>query len=163
MDELGPGVGTEKNAAKHLALAIGDRLPAVYGGPRTAIAAYRWKTDFEENAKILAVAGALPEMNHNEIEAWSGPLARELYLVLLRDREEGLEITRRFALLRELIGPGAAGVAEVSTRGGGYLARLLSLAYLGQWTSYYLAIVRGVDPWSVPVLDALKGRMRTDR
>ncbi len=135
----------------------------VYGGPVTGTTAYRWKTDFEENSKTFAAAGVLPEMNHNEIEAWSGPLARELYLVLLRDREEGPEIARRFGLLRELIGPGAAGVAEVSTRGGGYLARLLSLAYLGQCTSYYLAIVRGVDPWSVPVLDALKGRMRTDR
>ena len=162
-DELGTPRPTATNEAKRLAQAIGNHLPVVYGGPVTGTTAYRWKTDFEENSKTFAAAGVLPEMNHNEIEAWSGPLARELYLVLLRDREEGPEITRRFALLRELIGPGAAGVAEVSTRGGGYLARLLSLAYLGQWTSYYLAIVRGVDPWSVPVLDALKGRMRTDR
>jgi len=160
--ELGPARPTATNEAKRLAQAIGDHLPVVYGGPLTGTTAYRWKTDFEENSKTFAAAGVLPEMNHNEIEAWSGPLARELYLVLLRDREEGPEITRRFGLLRELIAPGAAGVAEASTRGGSYLARLLSLAYLGQWTSYYLAILRGVDPWSVPVLDALKGRMRSD-
>ena len=100
-------------------------------------------------------------MNHNEIEAWSAPLARQLSLVLLRDGEEGREIARRFGLLRELIGSGAAGVVEASTRGDSVIARLLSLASLGQWTSYYLAILRGVDPWSVPVLDALKGRMRS--
>ena len=32
---------------------IGDRLPAVYGGPLTGAVAYRWKTDLEENAKAL--------------------------------------------------------------------------------------------------------------
>lgn len=161
--ELGPARPAAANEAKRLAQAIGQFLPVVYGGPVTGVAAYRWKTDFEENAKTFAAAGVLPEMNHNEIEGWSGRLARELYLVLLRDRDEGAEIARRFGLLRELVGPGAAGIAEASTRGGSCLARLLSLTYLGQWTSYYLAILRGVDPWSVPVLDALKGRMRSDR
>src|SRR5436309_13914800 len=70
--ELGPTRATAQNEAKRLALAIGDRLPAVYGGPATGAVAYRWKTDLEENAKILALAGTLPEMTHNEIEAWRG-------------------------------------------------------------------------------------------
>jgi hypothetical protein len=30
---------------------------------------------------------------------------------------------------------------------------------LGQWTSYYLAMLRGVDPWLAPTLDAFKARL----
>jgi glucose/mannose-6-phosphate isomerase len=161
--ELGPGQPADHNAAKRLALDIGPRLPVVYGGPVTGAVAYRWKTDLEENAKAFAVAGTLPEMNHNEIEAWSGPLARTLHLVLLRDHGEAPEIARRFTLLQELIGPAAGGVSEAWSRGRSPLARLLSLAYLGQWASYYLAVVRAVDPWPVPVLDALKGRLAAAR
>ncbi len=157
--ELAPARPAAANEAKRLALDIGDRLPVVYGGPVTGPAAYRWKTDFEENAKAFAVAGTLPEMNHNEIEAWSGPLARQLHLVLLRDRGESAEIARRFALVRELVGGAAGGVSEAWTRGTGLLARLLALLYLGQWTSFYLAVLRAVDPWPVPVLDAFKGRL----
>ena len=37
---------------------------------------------------------------------------------------------------------------------------LLSLVYLGQWTSYYLALRRGVDPWAVPLLEEVKRRLR---
>jgi len=37
-----------------------------------------------------------------------------------------------------------------------------SLAYLGQWTSYYLALLRGVDPWTVPLLDELKRRVHVE-
>jgi glucose/mannose-6-phosphate isomerase len=158
-EELGPDRPTDGNAAKRLAHAIGDRLPAVYGGPLTAAAAYRWKTDLEENAKVLAVAGAVPAMNHNEIEAWGGPAARQRHVVLLRDEGEPPEIARRFALMREMLGPAAGGVSETWARGGGRLARLLSLAYMSLWVSFYLAMLRGVDPWPVPMLEEVKRRL----
>jgi glucose/mannose-6-phosphate isomerase len=158
--ELAPERPLEANEAKRLAVAIGTRWPAVYGGPVTGPVAYRWKTDFEENAKVFGLAGALPEMNHNTIEAWRTPLARDLHLVLLRDDREEPEIARRFALLRDLVGGAAGGVSECRTRGRSALARLLSLTYLGQWASFYLAALRGVDPWSVPTLDEVKRRLQ---
>ncbi|MBI2206980.1 MAG: bifunctional phosphoglucose/phosphomannose isomerase [Candidatus Rokubacteria bacterium] len=157
--ELGPDRPTATNEAKRLAVAIGTRMPAIYGGPDTGAIAYRWKTDVEENAKTFALAGALPEMSHNEIEAWRAPSAAALHLLLLRDAAEPPEIARRFAILRDLVASAAGGVSESWTRGSSRLARLLSLVYVGQWTSYYLALLRGIDPWSVPLLDELKRRM----
>jgi glucose/mannose-6-phosphate isomerase len=134
-------------------------MPAVYGGPATGPIAYRWKTDLAENAKVFALAGALPEMNHNEIEAWQGVGARRMRAVLLRDAAEPPPIAHRFAVLQELIAPAAGSVTEVWTRGSAPLARLLSLVYLGQWVSFYLAMLAGVDPWPIPLLDALKRRL----
>jgi glucose/mannose-6-phosphate isomerase len=157
--ELAPQRAADVNQAKRVALAIADRLPVVYGGPTTAAVAYRWKTDLEENGKTFAVAGTLPEMNHNEIEAWRAPRTTGFHLVLLRDTEESPEMTSRFALLHELVAPVVGGVSEVWSRGSGSLARLLGLAYLGQWVSFYLAVLRGVDPWAVPTLDAFKARL----
>jgi glucose/mannose-6-phosphate isomerase len=157
--DLGPERPATANEAKRLALALGTRLPVIYGGPTTGVVAYRWKTDLEENAKAFAAAGALPEMNHNEIEAWGGPSARQMHLVLLRDPEETPEVSRRFAIMEELIGGAVGGSSEVWARGTSCLARLLSLVTLGQWTSYYLAMLRGVDPWLAPTLDAFKARL----
>lgn len=159
--ELATERPTATNEAKRLAVAVGQRMPAIYGGPETGTVAYRWKTDVEENAKTFALAGTLPEMNHNEIEAWRAPGAAALHLVLLRDTAEPPEIARRFDVLQDLVAGAAGGVSESWTRGRGRLARLLSLTYLGQWTSYYLALLRGADPWSVPLLDELKRRMGT--
>ena len=170
--ELVPGRPAGDNEAKRLALSIGDRLPVIYGGPTTGAVAYRWKTDVdlyndsrsevnvEENAKRFALAGTLPEMNHNEIEAWQGPAAKAMHVVLLRDAAEPPEIAQRFHILRDMIGSSAGGLSEARGRGTGRLARLLTLAYLGQWTSYYLAVLRGRDPWSVPLLDEFKRRVR---
>jgi glucose/mannose-6-phosphate isomerase len=152
-----------RNEAKQLALALAPRMPVIYGGPATGVVAYRWKTDLEENAKVFAVAGVLPEMHHNEIEAWRLPVARRLHLLLLRDPAEPPEIAARFAVLVELAGLAAGGVSQVWARGQGILARLLSLVALGQWTSFYLAMLRGVDPWLVPTLDAVKARLSPPR
>ncbi|MGH7310248.1 MAG: bifunctional phosphoglucose/phosphomannose isomerase [Candidatus Rokuibacteriota bacterium] len=156
--ELIPASPAPANEAKRLALALGSRLPVIYGGPVTGPAAYRWKTDVEENAKLFAVAGVLPEMNHNEIESWGKPGSQALHVVLLRDAREPAEISRRFTLVRDLIAP-STGVSEAWTRGTGILARLLSLIALGQWTSFYLAALHGLDPWAVPVLEAFKTRL----
>ena len=125
-EDLGPERPTDKNEAKRLALAIGTRLPAVYGGPLTGAVAYRWKTDLEENAKVLAIAGAVPEMNHNEIEVWSGPGAAGRHAVLLREDGEPPEIAQPLhACCGRCSGPDAGGVSEVWARGRGRLARLL--------------------------------------
>lgn len=157
--DLRPETVGDTNDAKRLALAIGGRLPAIYGGPLTGTAAYRWKTDMEENAKRLALTGVVPEMNHNEIEAWRGPGTRDMQVVLLREEGEPPEIARRFSLMHELLGPSAGGVSEAWARGRGRLARLLSLVYLGQWVSYYAAMLRETDPWPVPVLSEVKRRL----
>ena len=75
--------------------------------------------------------------------------------MLLREDAEPPEIARRFTLLREMLGPHAGGVSEVWARGRGRLARLLSLAALGQWVSYYVAMLQGTDP--VAGADAHRG------
>jgi glucose/mannose-6-phosphate isomerase len=158
--ELAPDRPVDDNEAKRIALAIGDRWPAVYGGPMTGSIAYRWKTDMEENAKRFAMAGVVPEMNHNTVEAWRAPEATDVHLILLRDGGEEDAIRRRFGLLTGLASSVASCVTECWSRGHGVLARLLSLIYLGQWTSYYLAVLRGVDPWTVPQVEDLKRRLR---
>jgi len=157
---LGPTSPPGDNEAKQLVLELDDRIPVVYGGQTTAMAAYRWKTDIEENAKRFAVAGTLPEMNHNELEGWHGSDARRLHAILLRCAGEHPELSARFGILRRMLVGVAGGISETWARGGSRLARLLSLIYLGQWTSYYAAIRHGVDPWPVAMLDQFKREVR---
>ncbi len=155
---LAPDVPTAENPAKALAGALGGRLPAIYGGELTAPVAYRWGTQLAENGKVLALSGALPEMNHNAIEAWGAGPGVPAAVVLLRDRGDPPRVARRFALTREIV-QARVPVHEVWARGESRLARLLSLVLHGDWVSYYVAIERGVDPWAIDTLEAFKRRM----
>lgn len=161
--ELGPECPAADNEAKRLALSLRGRIPVVYGSVRTAVCAYRWKTAVEENAKLLAFHGRLPEVDHNEIEGWRDPLASGFHAVFLRDPEEDERGVSRVRVTGGLITGHAGGVTEVWPRGQGRLARLLSLICLGDWVSYYLALLRGADPWPVPVLEEVKRRLREEK
>jgi len=159
--ELGPEVPLARNPAKRLAATLGERTPAVYGAS-TALGAvaYRWKCQFNENAKTLAHWGAFPEVNHNETVGWTdGAAAGRTAVVLLREPDEPEERRQRIGATREVAFAGAAAVEEVVARGEGRLSRLLSLVLLGDFTSVYLALLRGVDPTPVPVIDEVKRRV----
>ncbi len=57
--------------AKDLAFEIHNKIPVVYAAaPNLEAVARRWKNQFQENAKSMAFANVIPEMNHNEIVGW---------------------------------------------------------------------------------------------
>jgi len=51
-------------------------------------------------------------------------------------------------------------VLEVQAEGEGRLAQLLDLMYLGDWTSYYLALANDVDPGPIDAIAQLKEQLR---
>ena len=136
------------------------RSPWSPGGGLTASVAYRWKCQINENAETPAFASKLPEHDHNEIVGWAGAERR---LSARVPRGPGGATSAWCAASRstaELAAEGAAVVERVSARGETRLERLVSLVLLGDLVSLYLAVLRGVDPVHVRVIDALKERLR---
>ncbi|MBO8142289.1 MAG: bifunctional phosphoglucose/phosphomannose isomerase [Firmicutes bacterium] len=163
-DELGPDAPVQSNAAKQLAARLFGKLPLVYGtGGWRSAAAYRWKCQINENAKAPAWCNTFPELNHNETVGWEVPQAVTglVELVVLRDRADSPRINRRIEVTVDIMRPAIAGVTEVWSRGESELARLLSLTYFGDFTSVYLALLNGVDPTPVRVIDRLKAELAT--
>jgi len=161
--ECGPLVPTSRNPAKRLARELAGRIPAVYAAsPEIEAAARRWKCQFNENSKTLAIWNVFPELTHNETVGWGTPpeVSGITSVIVLFGGGEPERALRRIRITRDLVLRGAAGVHEVRSRGGGRLARILSLALMGDLVSIYLAYLRGVDPTPVEVIEAIKRRMR---
>ena len=137
-------------------LAIGERLPVFYGGQSTGGVAC-WKTDVEENAKRFALAGAIPDGDHNEVEAWRAPAGAAMRASSSAIAESP-EIARRFGTARADRARHRRRPRVLGARRG-RPARLLGLAYIGAWTSYYLAVGPSRS-WPVPLLGEIKRRLR---
>jgi len=58
--------------------------------------------------------------------------------------------------VKEIIRPYCSNIIEVRSQGKSLLARMFSLVHFGDWTSYYLAIKKDVDPTPVSNIDILK-------
>ena len=156
---LGPAVPTDANPAKQAALRLLDRLPVVWGsGQLGALAAYRFRTGCNENAKVPVVSAALPEANHNDVMGLEGGTGPGRVLVLLRDEAgEHQRDGRRIAAALE-----ALGIDDPVVRRAGEGPELVRLARLTAFTDYastYLAIARGVDPTPIRTLDRIKAAL----
>lgn len=142
------------------ASALAGRIAIVYGGgPVSSVAAQRWKTQMNENAKLPAWFSRLPELNHNEVAGWEAipETTREhLGIVMLRDESDHDRVARRITLTRELTRGAVPWVAEVASRGRSRLARLVSLTVMGDLTAWMVAGRLGVDPVPVGTIEKLK-------
>jgi glucose/mannose-6-phosphate isomerase len=132
-------------------------VPQIAGAGLTAPIAYRWKTQLNENAKMPAFSNELPELDHNEIVGWEGAagLAR-FSAVFLDDSDLHPRVRQRLELTRGLIASSGAPTFRVESIGETRLERLLSLVLLGDLMSLYVAVLRGVDPGPVDVIERLK-------
>jgi len=151
-----------RNPAKQLARLSHGVLPIfVTGNGPTQPIGTRWKGQWNENAEQLALASVLPEMNHNEIMAFSAlpELRRAVRMFFLRDREDPPAVQRRMRVTAELLSPQVASVEWLETQGDSRLQRLLAASWLGDWASVFLAFLNGVDPTPVAWIEQLKGRL----
>ena len=165
LEELAAAFGPDRtaadNEAKAIALWLAGRTPVVWGSEGLAeAAALRWKTQLNENPKIPAWAGVLPELDHNEVEGWSDGAGTSYGVVILRHPGEHPRTGPRVDATLQAIATSGLEARQVRASGSGPLSWLLSLIMAGDFASTYLAIARGVDPMPVPVLASLKERLR---
>ncbi len=152
--------GADDCLPKTLARGLHGSVAQIAGSGLTAPIAYRWKTQFNENAKVPCFSGEIPEIDHNEIEGWSGADGLGKFsAVFLDDSDLHPRIRQRIELTRGLIASHAVATYRVESMGETRTDRLVSLVMLGDLVSLYLAVLRGVDPAPVVLLDRLKGEL----
>jgi len=84
---------------------------------------------------------------------------RKAHVLMLRDLGDHPRVQYRMEIVKGLIAPQAEGYEEVWTEGESLLARLFSLIHLGDWLSFYLAMLNRVDPTPVKKIDFLKAKL----
>jgi len=153
------------SVAKEIAQVIDGTAPLMQGGGGIgSVAADRWKTQINANAKLPAFSSALPNLGHNEIEGWGrvDDRTRELLsLVQLRHEHEHPLVQRGFDAVNAMVGDSVASVTTVHAEGEGPVAQMFDLMMLGDAVSLELAAIANVDPGPSPAIDELEERLRS--
>jgi len=150
------------NLPLHLAHSLRGKIPIIYSPvEHLDSVALRWRGQIAENAKQLSFGNVLPEMNHNELVGWKArkELLQQMQVIFLRDRGTHPRVTKREEITQSVIAQYAAGVLEVWSEGTSLLARMFSLVHVGDWLSYYLAMLNQEDPTPVKAIDLLKAEL----
>lgn len=168
------GRDTLVNPAKSLAISLAGKVVSIWGSsPLTGVAAYRFACQLNENAKIPAAQGVLPEVGHNQIVAFDGPFSRQrdifadpeldgahspqLAQVVLRDPNgERPEIAERVVAIEALATLRGLRLQVLAAEGQSLLERFASIVGIVDFASVYAAIYAGLDPTPVAAIDELK-------
>jgi glucose/mannose-6-phosphate isomerase len=152
----------ENNPAIKIAHYLQGKYPVIYSSTDLLdIANLRWRGQINENAKSLAFGSLLPEMNHNEILGWqeNPELMKKLVIISLEDKDDHPQIKKRQKIMFSLISSFANMLVELEGKGDSLLERVFDLIHLGDWVSFYLAILYKVDPTPVEKINYLKSKL----
>ena len=148
--------------SKGIANEIYLKYPIIYGGQdHIDSVVTRWRGQLAENSKTLASSHIFPEMNHNEIVGWEHPakILKDFVVIVLRDKGDHPRVSRRIEVTEEILKRAKIKVINVESTGKSLLARIFSLIYIGDFVSYYLAILNKIDPTPVDRVTYLKEQL----
>jgi len=158
-----PHVPTAENYAKQLAHEAVGKTPVFYGGAVTAPLAYKWKISWNETAKNVAFWNEYSEFNHNEFMGWaSHPVEKPFVVFDLLSSFERPRILQRFELTDKLLSGKRPAAKSIHLQGDTLLAQLLWGAILADFASTYAAVLNGVDPTPVVLIEKLKQELADD-
>lgn len=161
----------KQNKSLEIALEIvqtKNSLPLIYSSKRTRSVGLRFRQSLNENSKIHAFEGVIPEICHNDIVSWDYGRASKAKSfvynsvpIALRLDDDPLEVRTRFQIVEDILRKSKSKFIEAQSIGTSYISRIVSMLYILDYSTYYAAILRGVDPILTPSIDLLKDELRT--
>ncbi|NWF78072.1 MAG: bifunctional phosphoglucose/phosphomannose isomerase [Chloroflexi bacterium] len=146
------------NPAKQLAAKLCRRVAVIYGAEMLSEVAQRWKTQFNENSKTWAFFESFPELNHNAIVGYEFPTEakQRMFVFMLRSPSLQPRSLLRYEATAKLLARAGIAYEIVEARGKSVLAQMLSLILLGDYVSFYLAMLNEIDPTSTHAITFVK-------
>ena len=161
VEEISEDCPEAKNPAKAMAKALLERLIVVYGSGIYTSVARRWKTQFNENSKVAAFYEALPEAHHNGVVGLSLPagIKDRTSAVLLQPHGLSPRMELRYRVTQDLMDRESIPHHVVQGHPGSPLTQILTTVLIGDYVSYYLALLQGLDPSPVLNIDYIREKM----
>jgi glucose/mannose-6-phosphate isomerase len=150
-------VPTDTNPAKKLALELVGKSVVVYSGPKLFPSANKFKICMNENAKNIAWVNQYPEFNHNEFIGWtSHPVEKPYAVVEIRSNLENPRIQKRFEISEQLLSGQRPNPEVITPQGDTLIKQLLWTSNFCDYASLYVALLNGIDPTPVGLVEKLK-------
>ena len=147
-----------KELAEKLAEKLIDKIPIIYASEKFYPIAYRWKTEFNENAKIMAFSNRFSELNHNELVGYTNKKA-DFHVIILTIDEDHRRMQKRIRITKELIQQKGVPITEINIKGNYFLTKMFSAIQIGDLTSIYLAFKYKTNPSPVNIIEDLKEKL----
>jgi glucose/mannose-6-phosphate isomerase len=160
MKTCSPKTSGTANTAKAIAKQLDGKMPFIYSSRSVRTAARRWQTQINENSKMLCLSGEIPEADHNQIVGWvDGPRDSGNVPVFLRAASDQGMMADIMKATISIFEDFRLDPVIVDLEGATALENVMRGIVIGDFVSYYLAMLKGVDPLPVSSISELKKRL----
>ncbi len=158
---LNEDVDEQKNKAKKYARMMYNRIPVVYGVETVGEVAHRWKTQINENSKSWAFHEIFPELNHNAVVGYEFPtdLKDQIIVVVLNSAFISPRLKLRLKATENILREANIKYEDIDGPVDNRIAEMMGLVLLGDYISYYLAILNQTAPGPAKAIDYLKSEL----
>lgn len=148
----------DSNIAYNIAKIFQNSCPLIISSSKFNAINLRWRGQIQENAKQLSFGVTLPEMNHNFINGLENPkyIVNKIAVINFISKLDNDRIAKRFTANSALLKDKVDSITDISHSSEEYFSAMLELLCLGDWISYFIAIIRGIDPTPIPMISKLK-------
>ena len=151
---------TQEKKGQEIAKKITDTTPIIYSTTKYGASMARIiKIKINENAKTTAFYNDFPELNHNEMLAWTNPKGK-FSVLIFRDPDEHPRNLKRIEITTKLWQEKGIPVDIFDLEGSDALEKIFYGLNLGDWIAYYLALEYGQDPTPVELVESLKEQLK---
>jgi len=164
--KVGFEIQTSQNPAKRLALKLEGTIPIIVGGGSLSVVARRWKTQINENAKQAAEFEVFPELCHNMVIGLDFPkkLSNEIFVLILESEFDHPRNRLRETVIHEIFRKKGINYEVITVESPlSPLIEMLQIIMFGEYLSYYVGILNGVDPSPNVMIDYLKERLAENK
>lgn len=128
------------------AMLIG-KIPVIYALANMRSSAIRWKTQINENSKLISFCGSLPEFNHNEIVGWTDDQKNSTFVpIILYDDDASTMVRCMTDASIEILESRNLNLISYHVSGKNNLEKNLKCSLLGDFVSLKLADYCEADP-----------------
>jgi glucose/mannose-6-phosphate isomerase len=160
IDLLKENIFNIQKEAECVAENLFGKLPVIYGTDKFEPVSIRFRQQLNENSKELCWHQKFPELNHNEIVGWASGNS-DLAVVIFRNNDDYYRTQERMEFMKKVILDKGSSVTEIHSKGTSFIEKALYLIHLTDWTTFYIAEKKQIDPIEIKVIDALKNHLST--
>ncbi|MBI3573307.1 MAG: SIS domain-containing protein [Candidatus Kerfeldbacteria bacterium] len=155
------------NPAKRLARRWSKKIPLLVGAEWSVGNLETMRNQIHENAKTYAEYDVLPDLNHHLLEGLRNrKITKNISALFIDDDGYRPRVQTRLRLTAKMFQQLGARVDFFQPHGQTTSAKAVDCLVFGSYVSWYLAVLRKVNPAAIPTVDALKaalGRGRSRR
>jgi len=151
----------QKNPAKKLAKAVHSKQLIMIASDHLTGALHVVKNQMNENAKQLAHRHDIPELNHHLMEGLRFPKTnkKDVAAFVVNSPLYSKRIQTRTVLTLDVINKNKINAFEFLPTAKTKLAQVFEVIQFGALVNYYMTVLNGINPASIPWVDYFKNKL----